>query len=82
MKHLERLEREAYETGNIMFRSWTNNLTKESKDPFGLKAYAYELAKLNENEENWYIYLDMDGVVANFNKRFEDLSGMLPQVFC
>ena len=80
-EHLERLEREAYETGNIMFRSWTNNLTKESKDPFGLKAYAYELAKLNENEENWYIYLDMDGVVANFNKRFEDLSGMLPQAF-
>ena len=81
-EHLERLEREAYETGNIMFRSWTNSLTKESKDPFGLKAYAYELAKLNEDEDNpWYIYLDMDGVVANFDKRFEDLSGMLPQPY-
>ena len=81
-EHLERLEREAYETGNIMFRSWTNSLTKESKDPFGLKAYAYELAKLNEDEDNpWYIYLDMDGVVADFDKRFEDLSGMLPQPY-
>ena len=80
-EHLERLEREAYETGNIMFRSWTSKSKNESKDPFGLKAYAYDLAQLNENEENWYIYLDMDGVVANFNKRFEDLSGMLPQAF-
>ena len=64
-----------------MFRSWTSKSKNESKDPFGLKAYAYDLAQLNENEENWYIYLDMDGVVANFNKRFEDLSGMLPQAF-
>ena len=30
-KHLENLEREAYETGNIMFRSWTNKIT-ESKN--------------------------------------------------
>ena len=80
-EHLERLEREAYETGNIMFRSWTNSLTNESKDPFGLMAYAHELAQLNENEEDWYIYLDMDGVVADFDKRFIDLSGMLPQAY-
>ena len=79
-KHLENLEREAYETGNIMFRSWTNNIT-ENKDPFGLNAYAYDLARLNEDEEPWYIYVDMDGVVADFDKRFEDLSGMLPQSF-
>ena len=148
-KHLENLEREAYETGNIMFRSWTNKITeKKTKDPFGLNAYARELAQLNEEDlyeklckrgknyiakrkregekhnpflagravkvckgqikgsdgkkkkdfrpkkgktrsaqgrkpdivkentkENFYIYLDMDGVVANFNKRFKDLSG-------
>jgi hypothetical protein len=84
-KHLENLEREAYETGNIMFRSWTNKVTegkKKGKDPFGLNAYAYELARLREDEnENWYIYLDMDGVVADFDKRFEDLSGMIPQSY-
>ena len=88
-KHLENLEREAYETGNIMFRSWTNSIT-ESKirkgkkgDPFGINAYARELALLREEDEitNPNIYLDMDGVVANFDKRFEDLSGMLPQSF-
>ena len=28
-KHLENLEREAYETGNIMFRSWTNSITEK-----------------------------------------------------
>ena len=84
-KHLENLEREAYETGNIMFRSWTNKITegkKKVKDPFGLNAYAYELARLREDEnDNWYIYLDMDGVVADFDKRFEDLSGMIPQAY-
>ena len=154
-KHLENLEREAYETGNIMFRSWTNKITeKKTKDPFGLSAYARELAQLNEEDlyeklckrgknyiakrkregekhnpflagravkvckgqikgsdgkkkkdfrpkkgktrsaqgrkpdivkentkENFYIYLDMDGVVANFNKRFKDLSGLLPDQF-
>ena len=154
-KHLENLEREAYETGNIMFRSWTNKITeKKTKDPFGLNAYARELAQLNEEDlyeklckrgknyiakrkregekhnpflagravkvckgqikgsdgkkkkdfrpkkgktrsaqgrkpdivkentkENFYIYLDMDGGVANFNKRFKDLSGLLPDQF-
>ena len=154
-KYLENLEREAYETGNIMFRSWTNKITeKKTKDPFGLNAYARELAQLNEEDlyeklckrgknyiakrkregekhnpflagravkvckgqikgsdgkkkkdfrpkkgktrsaqgrkpdivkentkENFYIYLDMDGVVANFNKRFKDLSGLLPDQF-
>jgi len=66
---LEKLEREAYETGNIMFRSWTNT------DPFGLAEAIFEIAE----EEKYYIYLDMDGVVADFDKRFNDLSGMMPQ---
>ena len=68
---LEQLEREAYETGNIMFRSWTNS------DPFGLKEAIFEIAE----DENYYIYLDMDGVVADFDKRFNDLSGMMPQEY-
>ena len=78
--YLEQLEREAYEEGNIGFRSWTNRIT-DQKDPFGLNAYALELAKLNEDENKHYIYLDMDGVVADFDKRFEDLSGMMPQEY-
>ena len=85
-KHLENIEREAYEFGNIMFRSWTNKIVnnvneKKTKDPFGLNAFARELAQLNENEEQYYIYLDMDGVVADFDKRFQDLSGLLPQSY-
>jgi len=78
--YLEQIEREAYEEGNIKFRSWTNRLTNQ-KDPFGLNAYARELAQLNEDEGEYYIYLDMDGVVADFDKRFEDLSGMMPQEY-
>ena len=36
---------------------------------------------LREDNKDYYIYLDMDGVVANFDKRFEDLSGMTPSEF-
>ena len=78
--YLEQIEREAYEEGNIKFRSWTNRITNQ-KDPFGLNAFAHELAQLNEDESEYYIYLDMDGVVADFDKRFNDLSGMMPQEY-
>jgi hypothetical protein len=94
--YLEQLEREAYETGNIMFRSWTDSLTgskleesvkkliteKKKKDPFGLKAYAHELARgLEEQESEYKVYLDMDGVIADFDKRFKDITGMAPKDF-
>ena len=56
------------------------NKIKEDKpkDPFGLNAYAAELGKLREDEEEYKIYLDLDGVVADFDQRFKDLSGMSP----
>ena len=94
--HLEQLEREAYETGNIMFRSWTDSLTgnkleesvkqliteKKKKDPFGLNAYALELAKgMEEQVSDYKVYLDMDGVLADFDQRFKDISGMEPKEF-
>ena len=93
--YLEQLEREAYETGNIMFRSWTDSITgskleesvktliteKKKKDPFGLLAYAQELGRLREEESEYKVYLDMDGVLADFDKRFTDLSGMSPEAF-
>jgi hypothetical protein len=100
--YLKELEKEAYETGNILFRSWSDTIVKEDarkisqknyadyhkdnkkkvKDPFGIMAYAAELGRLREDETpNLKVYLDMDGVLADFNKRFNDLSGMLPQPF-
>ena len=56
---------------------------KKNKDPFGLNAYAAELGKLREDDEkkNYKIFVDMDGVVADFDKRFTDLSGMSPSDF-
>jgi len=108
-QHLENLEREAYETGNIMFRSWTDSIKnspleeslktlvtekkkkykhkygfdpKLGKDTFGLNAYARELALgLEEQKSKYKVYLDMDGVLANFDKRFKDISGMEPKEF-
>jgi hypothetical protein len=51
--YLDGIEREAYEEGNIAFRNWTDSLQeKKVKDPFGLNAFAYELARLDEEPLN------------------------------
>ena len=51
---------------------------KLGKDPFGLNAYARELAMgLEENEELKYqIYCDLDGVLADFELGYEKLTGV------
>jgi hypothetical protein len=53
----------------------------KKKDPFGLNAYAMELGRLREEESEYKVYLDMDGVIADFDQRFRDLSGMAPKEF-
>jgi hypothetical protein len=51
--NLEDIEKEAYLNGNISFRNWTDSLQeKKKKDPFGLNAYARELAKGLEESLN------------------------------
>jgi hypothetical protein len=52
---------------------------KKNKDPFGLNAYARELAMgLEENEKvmDYKIYCDMDGVLADFESGYEELTGI------
>ena len=53
----------------------------KKKDPFGLLAYAQELGRLREDEGEYKVYLDMDGVLADFDQRFRDISGMEPREF-
>ncbi len=53
----------------------------KKKDPFGLNAYAMELGRLREEESEYKVYLDMDGVLADFDQRFRDISGMEPRDF-
>ena len=82
--YLEKIEREAYEEGNIAFRNWTDSLKENKvKDPFGLKAYAYELARLGEEEEpkpkKYTIFCDMDGVLVDFDEGYKQLTGMSTQ---
>jgi hypothetical protein len=73
---------EANLKGTMTFRNWTDSLQeKKNKDPFGLNAYAMELGRLREEKTEYKIYVDMDGVVADFDQRFKDLSGMLPREF-
>ena len=52
---------------------------KKNKDPFGLNAFARELAMgLEENEKvmDYKIYCDMDGVLADFESGYEKLTGI------
>ena len=82
-EHLTKLEKEANLRGTMTFRNWTDTILNEGKkkDPFGLNAYAMELGRLREEESEYKVYLDMDGVLADFDKRFKDLSGMEPKEF-
>ncbi len=51
---------------------------KKNKDPFGINAYARELALGLEEQEkvNYKIYSDMDGVLADFENGYKKLTGV------
>jgi hypothetical protein len=40
-----------------------------------------ELARLAEGEEGYKIYVDMDGVIADFDLRFKQVTGLTPDEF-
>jgi hypothetical protein len=78
--HLDKLEQEANLNGTMTFRNWTDSLQeKKSKDPFGLNAYAMELARLREEETEYTIYCDMDGVLVDFDRGYQELTGITTQ---
>lgn len=75
--HLNKLEQEANLVGTMTFRNWTDGLReKKSKDPFGLNAYARELAMLREEETQYTIYCDMDGVLIDFDRGYQELTNI------
>jgi cytidyltransferase-like protein len=79
---LNDLEAEANLKGTMTFRNWTDKMQeRKNKDPFGITAYALELARgLQEQEETKYkIYVDMDGVLVDFDGGYEKLTGMTTQ---
>ena len=51
---------------------------KKNKDPFGINAYARELAMGLEEQEkiDYKIYCDMDGVLVDFEGGYEKLTGV------
>jgi len=79
----------------MTFRNWTDSLEeKKNKDPFGLNAYALELARgleeaLRVKEEDvsspktdYMIYSDMDGVITDFDTSFMNISdGIRPSEY-
>ncbi len=79
--HLDKLEQEANLRGTMTFRNWTDSLNEEKvKDPFGLNAYARELATLREDDIEYKIFSDMDGVITDFDESFKKASdGIAPR---
>ena len=73
--HLDEIEREAYEKGNIMFRNWTDSLSKKTWQPNSQPLYSgYGVQENDEKmrEEKgdkgtgeYEIYCDMDGVLCD-----------------
>ena len=79
-EHLNKIEAEANLKGTMTFRNWTDSVKKSGdKDPFGLNAIVRSI--MEDETEQYKIYVDMDGVVADFDKRFTDLAGMSPEEF-
>jgi len=86
--HLDEIEREAYERGNIMFRNWTDSLSKKTWQPDSQPLYSEYGVKENDEkmrEEKgdkgtgeYEIYCDMDGVLCDFDKRFMEFSNGIP----
>ena len=88
--HLDEIEREAYERGNIMFRNWTDSLSKKTwqpksnvvtSDPGGLDEIEDERetkGDMGTQGVEYTIYCDMDGVLCDFDKRFMEFSNGIP----
>ena len=77
--NLNDIEAEANLMGTMTFRNWTDSLNEgKKKDPFGINAYARELAMGLEEQEkiDYKIYCDMDGVLADFESGYEKLTGV------
>ena len=94
--NLNKIEQEANLVGTMTFRNWTDslnndieeggslipiNIKKPKPDPFGINAYALELARGLEEDldkKEYIIYSDMDGVLVDFNERFKRFSKGIP----
>jgi len=92
--HLDEIEREAYEKGNIMFRNWTDSLSKKTWQSENMSVYFSYGVKENSEEmreekrdkgtggdketEGYEIYCDMDGVLCDFDKSFQNISNNTP----
>ena len=88
--HLDEIEREAYERGKIMFRNWTDSLSKKTwqpksnvvtSDPGGLDEIEDERetkGDMGTQGVEYTIYCDMDGVLCDFDKRFMEFSNGIP----
>ena len=83
--HLDEIEREAYEKGNIMFRNWEDSFLKKTwqsenlsvRSSYGVKENSGKMReeKGDEGTGEYEIYCDMDGVLCDFDKQFKKFSG-------
>jgi ribosomal protein S27AE len=66
------------EIGETLIISLPQNENR-TKDPFGLNAYAMELARLREEKTEYTIYCDLDGVLVDFDLGYQELTGITSQ---
>jgi len=75
--HLNDIEAEANLKGTMTFRNWTDSLNEnKGKDHFRLIKHVMEVMNLNEEKPKYQIYCDMDGVLADFERGYEELTGV------
>lgn len=80
---LDQIEREAYLSGNMIFRNWTDSIDgdvsssiNERKDHFGINQLIREIVE----EPKYKIFSDMDGVLTDFDASFKKASdGIAPR---
>jgi len=63
------------EDGETIIISLPQN-ENNNKDPFGINTYAMELGRLREEKNEYQIYCDLDGVLADFERGYEELTGI------
>jgi ribosomal protein S27AE len=54
----------------------SNLQEQKNKDPFGLNQFARELMREINEKSNYQIYCDMDGVLADFEGGYKELTGI------
>jgi hypothetical protein len=84
-KHLNKLEQEANLVGTMTFRNWTDSLQEnlfEQEDQLMGKIVNPDLVEIittSQNPTNYSFFVDLDGVLVDFDQGYKELTNITPQ---